>query len=130
MSVLDINPRKGLTARLMGMVQSLNNQLKVATQKTEQIQAELLLKGSDVTSLQQKYQRLADMYLCKTCQMKSTLTPPGDTIELCHACSSHKESVQELKETVQQMYLAKEEWKERYRLLYEECRPLEEVIVK
>ena len=110
MSALDINPRKGLTARLMGMIQSLNHQLKVATQKTEQIQAELLLKSSDTSFLQQKYQRLADMYLCKECQMKATLTPPGDTIELCHACSSHKQSIQDLKETVQQMYLAKEEY--------------------
>ena len=130
MSALDINPRKGIVARLTGMIGSLNHQLQLSVQKTEMIQAELLLKGSDITSLQQRYQRLCDMYLCKNCQTKVALTPPGDTIELCHACSSHKESIQELKETVQRVYLEKEQWKERYRILYEECHPLEEVIVK
>ena len=48
-------------------------------------------------NLRRDYQRLKDLYLCKTCQNEIATTPPGDTICLCTSCSGKQKTVQALR---------------------------------
>ena len=73
------------------------------------------------TYLRREYNRLKDLYLCKSCQNHVATTPPGDTICLCVSCGSRQKSVQSLRFENTLLRNELQKYQDRKALLYLGC---------
>lgn len=74
------------------------------------------------TSLKQDYLVLKDRDLCSSCQRVKDETEEGETVELCHECSTGRETRKSLELKLDKVYQDLRYWQERYDTLMSEKR--------
>lgn len=120
MSSLDEIPHKSLTARLMGMVQTLNHDLERASEKTKTIQEELMKVRDERDEERKKWNALCDLRHCSSCQLRKVSTLEGLTFELCHDCCVRQDREKDLLQKVVILEKENTKWKECYAQLLQD----------
>ena len=71
-------------------------------------------------SLRKDYLVLKDRDLCSSCQRVKDETEEGETVELCHECSTGRETRKSLELKLDKVYQDLRYWQERYETLLSE----------